>query len=72
MNNLSLADLHAFIVRAKAATYVGGGAKIPSCRTASHDLQYTEGDWRYLSVTSAAPILSARRLSGMPKSLPGR
>jgi len=40
--------LHAFIVRAKLATYVGGGAKIASCRPDSHDLQFTEGDWSYL------------------------
>jgi hypothetical protein len=48
MNNLPLTELHAFIVRAKAATYVGGGAKIPSCRTTSHDLQFVDGDWAYL------------------------
>lgn len=48
MSILSLTELHAFIVRAKAATYVGGGAKIQSCRPASHDLQYTEGEWKYL------------------------
>ena len=48
MSNLPLSALHTFIVRAKAATYVGEGAKIPSCRTASHDLQFAEGDWSYL------------------------
>jgi hypothetical protein len=48
MSNLSLPELHSFIVRAKAATYVGGGAKIPSCRRASHDLQFVDGDWAYL------------------------
>ncbi len=48
MSNLSLTELHSFIVRAKAATYVGGGAKIPSCRTASHDLQFKDGNWSYL------------------------
>lgn len=47
MSDLSLTELHAFIVRAKAATYVGGGAKISSSRLASHDLQFTEGDWMY-------------------------
>ena len=35
-------------MRAKAATYVGGGVKIASCRQASHDLQFVEGDWAYL------------------------
>jgi len=48
MRNLSLTELHSFIVSAKAATYVGGGAKIPSCRPASHDLQFVDGDWAYL------------------------
>lgn len=48
MNNLPLDELHVFIVRAKAATYVGGGAKISSCRPASHDLQFMDGDWAYL------------------------
>jgi hypothetical protein len=33
-------QLNAFIVQAKAATYVGGGAKSPSCRPGSHDLQF--------------------------------
>ncbi len=35
-------------MRAKAATYVGGGAKIPSCRPGSHDLKFVDGDWVYL------------------------
>ena len=48
MSNLSLPKLNAFIVRAKAATYVGGGAKTQSCRPASHDLQFMDGDWAYL------------------------
>jgi hypothetical protein len=48
MSNLPLTELHSFIVRAKAATYVGGGAKIQSCRPASHDLQFADGDWTYL------------------------
>jgi hypothetical protein len=48
MTTLSLTELHAFIVRAKAATYVGGGAKISSCRPGSHDLQFAEEDWKYL------------------------
>lgn len=48
MSHLSHTELHSFIVRAKAATYVGGGAKVPSCRPASHDLQFVDGDWAYL------------------------
>ena len=46
--NLSPTELHAFIIRAKAATYVGGGIKISPCRPASHDLQFVDGDWSYL------------------------
>ena len=48
MSNLSLTELHSFIVRAKAATYVGSGAKIPACRPGSHDLKFVDGDWAYL------------------------
>ena len=48
MSNPSFTDLHTFIVCAKAATYVGGGVKIASCRPASHDLQFTDGEWSYL------------------------
>ena len=48
MNFPALSELHSFIVRAKAVTYVGGGEKIASCRPGSHDLQFTEGDWSYL------------------------
>ena len=40
--------LHAFIVRAKAATYVGGGAQTPSCRAGSHDLRFEDGPFCYL------------------------
>jgi hypothetical protein len=40
--------LNFFIVRAKAATYVGGGEHAPSCRPDSHDLKFSEGDWSYL------------------------
>jgi hypothetical protein len=36
------------IVRAKAATYVGDGAKVPSSRVGSHDLSWSQGEWRYL------------------------
>ena len=45
---LSLPALHTFILHAKSATYVGGGAKIASCRPASHDLQFVDGEWGYL------------------------
>ena len=42
------ADLNAFIVKAKAATYVGSGEPAVSCRPGSHDLRYAEGAWAYL------------------------
>lgn len=45
MNNQAL---HDFIVRAKAATYVGSGAHTQSCRPGSHDLRFEEGEWVYL------------------------
>lgn len=48
MRDLSLPELHSFIVRAKANTYVGSAAKVQSCRPASHDLQFVDGDWAYL------------------------
>ncbi len=40
--------LNAVIVRAKSASYVGGGAKAASSRPGSHDLAWSDGDWRYL------------------------
>jgi hypothetical protein len=40
--------LNAFIVRAKAATYVGNGEKAPPCRLGSHDLRFADGEWAYL------------------------
>jgi hypothetical protein len=43
-----LDQLNAFVVRAKAATYVGGGAKSPSHRPGSHDLQFDENAFSYL------------------------
>ncbi len=43
-----LEKLNAFIVRAKAVTYVGDGQPVPSCRTGSHDLKFADGEWSYL------------------------
>ena len=40
-------SLQAFIVRAKAATYVGDGEHTDPCRTGSHDLRFQEGNWSY-------------------------
>jgi hypothetical protein len=43
-----LEELNAFIVQAKAATYVGGGAKCFSYRPGSHDLQFHKDAFSYL------------------------
>jgi Domain of unknown function (DUF5680) len=43
-----LHSLNDFIVRAKAATYVGSGEHTHPCRPGSHDLQFTDGEWSYL------------------------
>jgi hypothetical protein len=40
--------LHTFIVRAKAATYVGSGEHVTPCRLGSHDLHFEDGQWAYL------------------------
>ena len=41
-------QLREFIIKAKAATYVGDGKKAKPCRVGSHDLAYQEGAYRYL------------------------
>jgi hypothetical protein len=48
MQDVTLERLEAFIVQAKAATYVGAGASSPPCRRGSHDLQFRDGDLFYL------------------------
>jgi hypothetical protein len=48
MTALSLDALHNFIVRAKAATYVGSGAHSLARRPGSHDLEFHDGDFAYL------------------------
>jgi hypothetical protein len=48
MADLSLEQLNAFIVRAKAATYIGGGPPSLSHRPGSHDLEFHEGAFAYL------------------------
>jgi Domain of unknown function (DUF5680) len=47
MDTSQLSELHAFIVRAKRATYVGSGQRLLPYRLGSHDLQLIEGDWAY-------------------------
>ena len=48
MNEFTLDQLSAFIVRAKATAYVGQGPKSLSYRPGSHDLQFHDGDFSYL------------------------
>ena len=45
--NMNIVDLNAFIVRAKAATYVGNGEPTAPCRLGSHDLLYEDDRWVY-------------------------
>lgn len=40
-------ELSAFIVRAKAATYVGDGQPVDPCRLGSHDLRFHDKEWSY-------------------------
>ena len=47
-SKFSLQQLEHFIVKAKAATYVGNGEKAESCRQGSHDLKFQEGPFSYL------------------------
>ena len=41
-------ELNTFIVRAKAATYVGSGEHVEPSRPGSHDLRFVDGKWAYL------------------------
>ena len=45
--SIDLNELSSFIVRAKAATYVGDSEQVTPCRLGSHDLRFSEGDWAY-------------------------
>lgn len=45
---VTLEELNAFIVRAKASTYVGSGPKSLSYRPGSHDIQFHEGSFSYM------------------------
>jgi len=45
--SIDLDELAAFIVRAKAATYVGDGEHTTPGRLASHDLHFSDGEWIY-------------------------
>jgi len=46
--NISIQELDAFILKAKAATYVGDGQEVHPCRPGSHDLKFEEGSFSYL------------------------
>ena len=47
MATFDLNALHAFVVRAKAATYAGSGQTLLPYRLGSHDLQFLDSDWAY-------------------------
>lgn len=47
MSYLPIAELEAFIVRAKHRTYVGDSQTLLAYRPGSHDLQHHEGRWTY-------------------------
>ena len=44
---MDMDELNSFIVRAKAATYVGDGEPVQPCRLGSHDLRFSDGKWAY-------------------------
>jgi Domain of unknown function (DUF5680) len=44
---MDISELNAFIVKAKRASYVGGGEKAVPSRLGSHDLTFAEGHWSY-------------------------
>jgi len=45
--SVDIEELTGVIVAAKRATYVGGGRKVESSRSGSHDLAWQEGIWSY-------------------------
>ena len=61
MNKLleNIEEIYAFLIRAKRATYAGHGAETASCRPASHDLRYAEGNLMYYDT-----YLGGERFSG--------
>ena len=44
---MRLADLEAFVIAAKSATYVGSGSPAESSWLGSHDLSFEGDDWLY-------------------------
>ena len=61
MTTLDLNALYTFIIRAKAATYVGSGQKLLPYRLGSHDLQFFDGDWAYHDSLSGRERFHRRR-----------
>jgi hypothetical protein len=47
MHSIDISALNAFIVRAKADSYVGNGEHSGASRLGSHDLRFTDGKWSY-------------------------
>lgn len=45
---MNIEALHDFVVEAKARCYIGGGGAMKPCRTGSHDLGFSLGEWTYL------------------------
>ncbi len=45
---VKLEELHDFILKAKATTYVGDGKPVNPCREKSHDLTFSQGAFKYL------------------------
>jgi len=70
---IDIDELNAFIVRAKAATYVGSGKHAEPCRLGSHDLHFTDGKWSYLdSYFGGTDFSLARKLYIWKINLSGR
>ena len=44
---MNIEELNAFIVRAKATTYVGDGEHVSPSRQGSHDLRFEDDPWAY-------------------------
>jgi Domain of unknown function (DUF5680) len=44
---MKLDALNAFVIKAKRATYAGGGERAAPSRPGSHDLIFQDGDWQY-------------------------
>ena len=60
MNGLDTRAVEAFIVKAKANIYVGGGQKSPACRPFSHDLLFHEGSFSILIFVSQVKMVVRR------------